>query len=495
MAELEKKFSLYNSDGTESLVVKGSENGIEEINNCSIVDIKTRKDIQTINTQLGDIANKKNDYILNAKQNSNEIHSITEKGYENFDSTKGIQSILDYGGRGRGRKVFIPSGKYKISDTLIVPSTIHLEGYGNMSGDENGNGTELIWEGNNGKPCILTATAELDFGKEFQGSISNLRIIDNSNDTESIGLKFRNPQNGAYLKNLIIKGFKKRQIVIYEENATTTGTCPGFSHIDNCFFIGGEYPVEIFNGVEQFNFMNCGIDTDINSLGGVLISNASFNESQRWGCKFDSCKIEIQQVSNDIDGIIINNKGAITFINTTIQRNSNINSTKSAILNNLKENLNSIKIINCTSWNLLNTYSNPIYNIPAISITTPQNFNNFTHYHNIQFSYNNLQNSLSSLNINNGYLISENCILKSINGLNSTNITSGQITLKIIKNGGTFVKSLVLRTDNYRRFTEFELESNLIFSKGDRVNILIDTSDDFAPLQSNLSGEILFETI
>ena len=60
MAELEKKFSLYNSDGTESLVVKGSENGIEEINNCSIVDIKTRKDIQTINTQLKDIAKQLN---------------------------------------------------------------------------------------------------------------------------------------------------------------------------------------------------------------------------------------------------------------------------------------------------------------------------------------------------------------------------------------------------------------------------------------------------
>lgn len=58
MAELEKKFSLYNSDGTEGLVIKGSENGIEEINNCSIVDTKTRKDIQTINTQLGDIATK-----------------------------------------------------------------------------------------------------------------------------------------------------------------------------------------------------------------------------------------------------------------------------------------------------------------------------------------------------------------------------------------------------------------------------------------------------
>ena len=38
MAELEKKFSLYNGDGTESLVIKGSENGIEEINSLNLVD-------------------------------------------------------------------------------------------------------------------------------------------------------------------------------------------------------------------------------------------------------------------------------------------------------------------------------------------------------------------------------------------------------------------------------------------------------------------------
>ena len=38
MAELEKKFSLYNSDGTEGLVIKGSENGIEEINSLNLVD-------------------------------------------------------------------------------------------------------------------------------------------------------------------------------------------------------------------------------------------------------------------------------------------------------------------------------------------------------------------------------------------------------------------------------------------------------------------------
>lgn len=65
MAELEKKFSLYNSDGTEGLVIKGSENGIEEINNCSIADTKTRKDIQTINTQLGDIAKEVGTETLN----------------------------------------------------------------------------------------------------------------------------------------------------------------------------------------------------------------------------------------------------------------------------------------------------------------------------------------------------------------------------------------------------------------------------------------------
>ena len=56
MADLEKKFSLYNSDGTESFVIEGSTEGIEKIGGSSLVDTKAREDIQTINTQYKDIA-------------------------------------------------------------------------------------------------------------------------------------------------------------------------------------------------------------------------------------------------------------------------------------------------------------------------------------------------------------------------------------------------------------------------------------------------------
>lgn len=101
MAELEKKFSLYDSDGTESLVIKGSENGIEEINNCSIVDTKTRNDIQTINTQLGDIAKEIGNNTLNTtaqdlKGAINEVFQSASNGKQLIASAitgKGVDTL------------------------------------------------------------------------------------------------------------------------------------------------------------------------------------------------------------------------------------------------------------------------------------------------------------------------------------------------------------------------------------------------------------------
>lgn len=451
---------------------------------------KIRTDIENIQTSLAEKTTLIDDLGLNVRK-STQVHSITEVGYENFDSTTGLQSIIDTGARGRGRNVLLPSGKFNFTK-LIIPANINLIGYGKQNGDTNENGTELIWIGENNTDAIITATPELGFGYDFQGSIQNLRVKNGTSNLIGIGIKFRNPQNGAYLKNVQVQGFPTRQVLVYEENATSVGTCPGFAHIDNCFFIGGEIPLEIQSGVEQFNITNTGVDTDVKSICGVLVSPSTFSsQAQRWSCKFDSCKVEIQQSSNDICGIKVTVDAPVTFISTNIQRNDDIVSTKQAILytNPTGRKLPTIEIINCTSWNLpimFEATESGMLLLPTSRVTpTSFSYKRNDVLTNFSFIKDTVVANLSGLSINAGYVMPKKGMVLAVTARLSATITVGSISCKVLKNGSTYIDQAFLNTTNQNKFVDVELNNSITssyhFNAGDRLSIALDSSADLAP--------------
>jgi hypothetical protein len=403
--------------------------------------------------------------------------------------------------------VYLPSGKYKITSSLKLSTNTKLSGYSMSPGDSSNNGSEIQWHGADGGTAIITARPELGFDEVFQGCIEHIRVKNITATTSGYGIKFRNVQNGAYLRNVNVQGFPTRQVLAYGEQPSNPADpdYPGFVCIDNCFFIGGEIPLELVCANEQVNVVNTGIDTDAKTQIGLLVSPKAYSDGHKWHVSFDSCKVEIHgNVTGDIPGIKISTDSPITFINTHIRRTLNSNSTKPAIwyTNPNKRKLPYIEIINCTSWNLGKLFESTeagIIMMPkTINVTEGFNFRRDTVDMVVPFCRNNLTQGMSDEYLsyttltpsskNGEFIMPKRGMVTYMTSKLTEWTTAGYNNVTICKND-TVCYSLEQDWKNHIDYKDFDNE-NLIspafqFQAGDKISVRINTSINFAPLNNN----------
>jgi hypothetical protein len=99
-------------------------------------------------------------------------HSITETGYETFDSTTAIQAAIDFASTSPKKIVFIPGGAYKVTSTITIPDTTDQQGL-LVIGAGKANGSGLVSQG--------VSTIYVDHtngvGVKIQGSNTVLQYI------------------------------------------------------------------------------------------------------------------------------------------------------------------------------------------------------------------------------------------------------------------------------------------------------------------------------
>lgn len=400
-------------------------------------------------------------------------------------------------------------GKWNFEGQLSLPGHLILSGHGSDRYGPGAPGTEFAYQGTSSGPSIITALSDdEDWSK---GGIEHLRLHNYSATAGTSGLAVRNPQNAAFLRNVTVSGFADRQIKIYEPSGRVSGagTCPGFFYADGIWAIGGDTPLEVQAGVEQIVISNWGVDTDATSTRGMLVTKTTSGQPQRAPIKLLGGKIEIQQSSPDIHGLEWNADLALSCDTVHVQRNDNITSTKSAFYySGTTRNIPTAELRNCTSWNLLNLYR---FNAAGIAkaagaITSPESFS---------YSCNNAVSAFpfwretltasmasqplytaGSANLGGvGYVAHRPCFIEGISARHTAVLTAGTATLSVIKNGVTFVTSIVLNSANQGRFTDLASSgtsinsSNFQLAPGDRISAQVTTSSDLAPT----GGHVLLE--
>lgn len=442
-----------------------------------------------------------NDLFLNVKDFGAIGDGIT-------DDTLAIQRAIDYGGVGLDRNVYLPSGTYKITSTIKLTGGTNFFGYSRKQGNIYENGTEIQWYGKDGGTAIITARPELGYGEIFQGSIQDIRLTNKTATISGWGIKFRNAHNGAYIRNVCVKNFPTRQIFCYDDEVLSPGDCPGDAFIDGGFLVGGEVPLEIVCGTEQFNVTNLGIDTNATTtIAGILISpKADLTATQKWVCKIDSCKVEILQDSPDISAIKIDVDSPITIINTALRRNNNIKSVQRAIWYAVSgiqyQRIPNIEIINCTSWHfgiMFEATASGIM-IPAINLTG----DSFSFTRNktdmvLTFWRNKLTASMANAPLSYTALppsdatskitMPKNGIITCMTAKTTLPITTGNLTIYPMKNlhgfGGSYVLSSSQKTLNYDFNNWNAVKESSTFATNDIINIVAFSSADFAPTTDN----------
>ena len=493
----------------------GNSNIFKNINNIETTLREHALQLSTIEKQIGNSSVETPTSELNKKLNTNDLflnvkdfgaHSTTESGYEQFDSTQAIQDAIDYGYSGRARNIYFPSGIYRISSTIRLSVQTYLYGYSREPGDKYGNGSEIQWWGKDGGTAIITSRySEIPYNGEcYQGFIKDLRIINKTATTSGWGIKFRNAQNGAYLKDIHVEGFPTRQVLCEDNEVLSPGDGPGFAHIDNVFLKGGQVPLEIICGTEQFNVTNTGIDTDASSEVGILISPKNdTSATSKWCCKIDSCKVEVQKITSDIPAIKVTVDAPITFINTAVRRNNDINSMQAGILyTNSTRKLPRIEVINCSSWNFGKMFEakesgvimkpeNRIigegfsFKRDSVDMVVPFYHNNVTSNMNNVLCY---YTPLTFSNANTPLIMPHRGMVTYVTFIMNALPTSGSISIAPFKNNN-YLDIITLTSTNHPTYRDFE-KNNLITSKfqfeaGDKITVKLITTSDFSPATNN----------
>lgn len=257
--------------------------GLENYN-----DTKVKEDIKTINTQLGDIVNKK--LRINIKYPPAPL--IGAKGDGVTDDTLAIQNILNT----KPNYIYIPKGEYMCSN-LILKDSIKIEGEGKSI-------------------SILKRIPSINI-KDSKYDLYNSSIISNHiKGTE-------NQYNNVSIKNITIDGNKDN--ITLPTNASELNDSNSWHnlslknieslHIENCSFINsignGTDLYSIINGyIINNNFTNCGGNILGTMARNALTVRGSFYNTITNQTIYNKCsyfiKNNVFDTVND-EGIYVNN--------------------------------------------------------------------------------------------------------------------------------------------------------------------------------------------
>jgi hypothetical protein len=138
-------------------------------------------------------------------------HSITETGYETFDSTTAIQAAIDYArirylnrpnndnnNFGVGGLVLVPSGIYGVSSDIDIPEFVRIEG-------ESIRATVIRWTGSgNPTEAVITSNLDMRFNSAHGCGVKNMTIDANG---KAVAIKVRGWNEGCELENAEFREF------------------------------------------------------------------------------------------------------------------------------------------------------------------------------------------------------------------------------------------------------------------------------------------------
>lgn len=441
------------------------------------------------------------------------------------DDTTAIQDALDYAlgiglTTGMGTEVFVPSGLYKITDTINVHSHVRLKGEGSDTYSAGQGGSEIKWYGatNGGTDKCAIITSADDDSDWSKGGIERIRIT-NSTATANdvIGLKVRNPQNGSYVKHVGITGFPGGQFKSYEPSGRTggvLGATPGVFYVHEIYCTGGIIPVDIQTAAEPTDYFMVTAGTDANSTCGVRIKKSPQAEAQRSTISIRSSYVEHGSGAGDIPGWLWEDDLPITFLNCHVHHNGTSTNEAAWKYTYASRSLPTATFINCTSWKMAKIYNLSTAGIskaPA-ALSTPESFSvDFSDKapdFSAQFANGSISAGLASavLNVlgisglgNAGFTVPFRCVLIGMSAGNSTAVTAGSLTYSVLDSGGSYLRDITLTTGEASEYADHTsgttITSSYVYEPGDRVRMQITTNAGFTPTGSGGLVSLFFKRI
>jgi hypothetical protein len=407
------------------------------------------------------------------------------------DDTAAIQAAIDGVARGRGYRILLAPGIYKISSTLIIPGHVELTGYGAQPGSDNQGGTELSWIGADGGTAVRTAVdEETDWSR---GRIRDLRISREVTMTTGIGLHVRNATNAAQIENVFVTGFPTTQILI-EETKEVPAYTPGYVRFERMWAAGGVTPIRIKTGVQGILLDTCAVDGDATTTAMFTVELGLTGNQKRFSCVFINCKAED---NNGVDciGLNVTTGTNVTVIGTHMQKM--VAGTKAAYRQTSGDA--EMIILTSSSLNFAYWYENTAntQTIAPTAVGTP-----FSRSFPVQghptfigpFGVADLAAGVSGAGVraaamttiaeSGGLVMPQAGTLVSITARVNAAINSGSVTPKVIKNGATFMGQVTLNAANQQGVANITNNATARFAAGDRLGAFYDSDAGLLPVGS-----------
>ena len=229
------------------------------------------------------------------------------KGDGIVDDTVAIQAAIDYVNLKKGGEVYLPSGTFSMSNTLILKENVHLKGSFSTS-----------WDTSNGTILKNSTTDVIHIGDSNNLQGFGLSFITIQGNISNIGLRTYNGANDILLYKISIHNCSSGVIIdrswTLDANRVATHSCiNGFEFVDSSS--GG--------GMTSLTFNNCGV---YNSSGiGWNFIDDGVEYSSLYNCFVDGASVGINY-SAASRSISFYNFGFESITNTLVSlNNSNLN--------------------------------------------------------------------------------------------------------------------------------------------------------------------------
>ena len=230
-----RTLGYYNiNDGGQSIyyIVNSLEDG-ESANDGNIVELQNNLYAKLIT-----------DKEINIKQ-------FGAKGNDIDDDYLSIQNALDYANSNNLKNIFIPTGTYKLSDSLTLPVEFnHINIYG-----ENKSSTVLkMYDLTDNKPILIINGGS---GSLTENEIKNISFSTNSETYTTIGIQI----NGSGGNDINHCSFNNLKVGILNNNSGNNFS--EFNVASNCVFHFCYNALKFQNSGTQYSFNGCGIKDSI----------------------------------------------------------------------------------------------------------------------------------------------------------------------------------------------------------------------------------------
>jgi hypothetical protein len=290
------------------------------------------------------------------------VRSYGAKGDGVTDDTAAIQAAIDtYTAAGAAGVVYLPAGRYRITSTIYARAHVTLRGAKSDTSATGAPATELAWYGPDGGTAVITA--QDDNTDWSRAGIEGIQIRNYATMTTGWGLKVRNPQNSAYLRNVKVMGFPTRGILVYEpagRTGATVGATPGAFFMEGVYVSSGAVSLEVQTGAQPIEIRQLIVGVDSTCTKGVLFTKGPNAPAQATPIVVMSSAIEIVANGPDVHGFEWDSDLAITFIGCAVQRDdangANLSTKAAFYYSYTTRSLPTVDLVGCTSWKMRYMY-------------------------------------------------------------------------------------------------------------------------------------------